>query len=197
MPIVRIPLAGTFNPRTIDGSRVLEAEQDQRYLNCTFTAGLNAATGRPVVYVEKRPGWGVESIVAANNVSTGLIKTDSFNSVIAAFGSTNSTIYDGQVSVGAITGRAMYFTETLLSSVGYVLIKSSDGTGWYYTSDAKSQTSYTGDTHTNTTVDNIASTTGMYSGQAISGSGIQAGTRISSVDSATQITLDTAATATA
>jgi hypothetical protein len=197
MPIARIPLAGAFNPRTVDGSATLTASQDQRFLNCVFTAGQNAATGRPVVYVEKRPGWTVESIVAANNVSTGLIKTDSFNSVISAFGSTNSTIYDGQVSVGAITGRAMYFTETLISSVGYVLIKSSDGTGWYYTSDAKSQTSYTGDTHTNTTVDNIASTAGMYSGQAISGSGIQAGTRIASVDSSSQITLDTAATATA
>jgi hypothetical protein len=198
MPVARIPLAGSFNQRTIDGHGALEADQDQRFLNCAFSVIENPITGSRKIYVEKRPGWRVESIVAANNVSTGLIKTDSFGSAVTAFGATNSTIYDGQVSVGAITGRAMYFTETLLSNVGYVLIKSSDGTGWYYTSDAKSQTSYTGDTtNTSAIVTNIASTSGMYSGQAISGAGIPAGTRILTVDSSTQITLNANATATA
>lgn len=199
MPTVRIPLVGSFNQRTIDARAVLALNEDQRFLNCTFDVVQNPVTGKATVYVEKRPGWGVESVVSAGNVSTGGIKTESFNAVVSAFGDSNSTIFDGQVNVGAITGRAMYFTETLLpaTGIGYVMIKSSDGTGWYYASNAKAQTAYVGDTHTNTTIDNIASTAGMYSGQEISGTGIVAGTRISTVDSATQITTDTATTATA
>lgn len=197
MPVARIPLVGSFNQRTIDAAASLSAGLDQRFLNCVFSVVRNPVTGRNTVYVEKRPGWGAESTVSAGNVSTALIKTDSFTSVISAFGSTDSTIYDGGNSVGAITGRALYMTELLISSVGYVLIKSSDGTGWYYTSDARAQTSYTGDTtNGSAVVTSIASTAGMYSGQAISGTGIPAGTRILTVDSSTQITLNANATAT-
>src|SRR3990167_7077252 len=197
MPTVRIPLAGSFNQRTIDGERTLAAAQDQRFLNCSFNVVQNPITGKATVYVEKRPGWKSDAIVEASAVSTGLIKTDSLSQIISAFGATNSTIYDGQVSVGAITGRALYFSETVISGTSYVLIKSSDGTGWYYADDAKDLTAYTGNTNTNTTVDNISpDTTGMYSGQAISGTDIPAGTRILTVDSSSAITLNAAATGT-
>lgn len=190
MTTVRIPLVGSFNQRTIDGERVLDVSQDQRFLNCVFSVVQNPVTGKATVYVEKRPGWKVDAIVASSNVSTGLIKTDALSQFISAFGATNSTIYDGQVSVGAITGRALYFNETVISGTSYVLIKSSDGTGWYYAEDAKDQTAYTGDTHNGTAIiDNIASTAGMYIGQAISGTGVAAGARILTVDSGTQITL--------
>jgi hypothetical protein len=197
MPVARFPLVGSFNQRTIDAATAFNASQDQRFLNCVFSVVTNPVTQKQTVYVEKRPGWGVDSTVSSGNVATSLIKTDSFGSVVSAFGSTNSTIFDGTVSVGTITGRSLYMLETMLSSTGYVLIKSSDGTGWYYTSDAKTTLTYTGDTHSNTTVDNIASTAGMYSGQLISGSGITVGTRILSVTSATAIVLNAAATATA
>jgi hypothetical protein len=197
MPTVRIPLVGVADQRGIDAQAAIVAGEDQRFVNAVFSVVKDPVTGRGKAYVERRPGWGMASLVASGSVSTGLIRTDSIGSVVSAFGDTNSTIYDSTISVGAITGRALFFSETIISSVGYVLIRSSDGTGWYYAQDAKNQTSYTGDTHTNTTIDGIASTVGMYSGQAISGSGIQAGTRILTVDSATAITTDTATTATA
>ena len=196
MPTVRIPLIGVSNPRTIDGQATLVADKDQLLVNCTFSV-VNQPDGGAVAYVEKRPGWGVESIVEAGAQSTGCIRTDSLDACVSAFGTTNSTVYESQISIGAITGRALHFSETLISGIGYVMIKSSDGTGWYYASDARSQLSYVGDTHTNTIIDGIASTAGMYSGQAISGTGIQAGTRISSVTSSTAIVVDTATTATA
>ncbi len=196
MPTLRLPLAGSFNQRGIDGSSILSLSEDQRFLNCAFDVVTNPVTGSKTVYCEKRPGWIQDSIVSAGNVSTGLIRTDSNNSVVSAFGATNSTIYEGSVSVGTITGTADHFTETLISGIGYVLIRSSDGTGWYYPSDAKAQTSYTGDTHTNTTIDNIASTAGMYPGQEISGTNIVSGTRIASITSATAIVVDTATTGT-
>jgi hypothetical protein len=197
MPVARIPLVGSYNQRSIDAAAALAAGQDQRFLNCVFSVVKNPVTGNNKIYAEKRPGWGVDSIVAAGSVSTALIKTDSFGSVVSAFGDTNSTVYDGGNSVGAITGRALFMSEMLISGVGYVVIKSSDGTGWYYTSDALTQTAYSGNTtNGSAVVTNIASTAGMYSGQALSGTGITAGTRILTVDSSTQITMNANATAT-
>lgn len=195
MPTIRIPLAGSFNQRGMDGNAALNAAEDQRFLNCLFNVVQNPITRTSSVYVEKRPGWGVDSVVSAGNASTALLKPQSFTAAVTAFGNTNSTIYVGSISVGTITGRALFLTETLLNSLGYVMIKSSDGTGWYYVDGAKDQLTYTGDTHTNTTIDNISSTAGMYVGQAISGTGITAGTRIATV-SATSITTTVATTAT-
>jgi hypothetical protein len=199
MPTARIPLVGSFNQRTIDGAMTLALNEDQRFLNVAFDVVQNPVTGKATVYCEKRPGWGVDSIVAAGSVSTGLIKTDSVNSVVSAFGATNSTIYDGQVSVGVITGRALYFSETLISNVGYVLIKSSDGTGWYYPSDAKDVTAYTADGNNSTTITDIKiggvnSTAGLYSGQLLAAAtNIVAGTRVVSVNAgAFTAVLDTA-----
>ena len=197
MPTVRIPLVGVANQRTVAGSYTLSLNKDQRYTNCIFNVTKNPITGKAEFHLEKRPGWAGYATVSAGNSSTGSINSSVTNTVISAFGSTDSTIYDDVTSVGAITGKALYFSETILSSIGYVMIRSSDGTGWYYASNSRTTLTYTGDTHTNTTIDNISSTTGMYSGQAISGTGIAAGTRILSVDSATAITTDTATTGTA
>lgn len=195
MPTVRIPLIGVSNARTIDGEATLVAGKDQRFVNCTFSI-VPQPDGKVLAYLQKRPGWKLDSIVEAGSVSTGVIRTPD-GVVVTAFGATNSTLYDSQISIGTITGRAIHFTTTLISGVQYILIRSSDGTGWYYPADARDQTSYTGDTHTNTIIDGIASTAGMYSGQAVSGTGIQAGTRISSVTSSTAIVVDTATTGTA
>src|SRR3990167_3765457 len=196
MKTERIPLVGGFNQRGIDGTVTLAVSTDQRFLNCIFDLVHNPITGKSTIYVSKRPGWGLETLVAAGSASTGLIKPASFLGTLTAFGDTNSTIYVGQTSVGTITGRALHFTETLVSAVNYVMLRSSDGTGWYYAAGAKDTLTYTGDTHTNTTFDNLGSTSSMYSGQLVSGTNIVVGTRILSVDSGTSVTLDTATTGT-
>jgi hypothetical protein len=54
------------------------------------------------------------------------------NKVMTAFGTTNSTIYDGTTSKGAITGKANAITETSISSVATLVISSNDGSAWYY-----------------------------------------------------------------
>src|SRR5690349_4422432 len=113
MPVARIPLVGSFNQRTIDAAVALGLNQDQRFLNCTFSIVNNPVTGGRKIYVEKRPGWGVDSTVGAD-ISTSLLKTDFIGSIVSAFGSIDSTIYDGTVSVGTITGRALYMEETLI-----------------------------------------------------------------------------------
>ena len=197
MATARIPLVGTLNQRGLEGNATLTLNEDQRFLNCAFDVVQNPVLGKTTVYISKRQGWGVDSVIAPGDASTGLIKPQSFNVTLSAFGETNSTIYFGTTSVGVITGRALHFTETLISAVAHVMIRSSDGTGWYYVDGAKDVLTYSVTTHTNTIVDGIASTAGMYSGQEVSGTGIVAGTKISSVTSSVAIVLDTATTGTA
>lgn len=194
----RIPLVGSFNQRTIDGAAALTALQDQRFLNCAFRVIQNAVTGRSTLYVEKRPGWGVDSTVSSGIASTGLIQPQAFNSPVSAFGTTNSAVYVGSINVGTITGRALHFTETLISASSYVLIKSSDGTGWYYPNGAKDNTAYTGHTSSGSaTVSTLSSVSGIYPGQLITGNTIGAGARVSTVVSATStITLTVTSSAT-
>ena len=55
---------------------------------------------------------------------------------------------------------------------------------------------YTGNTHSNTTLDSMSSTTGLINGMSVSGTGIPAGTTISNISGST-ITLSAASTATA
>lgn len=101
-------------------------------------------------------------------------------------------------SLGAITGYATGISETFVGTAPTLLISSSDNTAWNTSSDAVTGAlTFTGDTHTNTTIDNISSTTGLVVGQLLTGTGIAASTRIASIDSATAITVDTATTATA
>lgn len=193
---VRIPLVGSYKQRDIDATETLINNKDQKFLNCIFETVVNPITGDKTIYVAKRPGWEQDALVDAGESSTGLIKPQSFSSVITAFGSVNSTVYLGTVSIGTITGRAIHFTETFAGETTYVMIRSSDGTGWFFAEDANDDLTYVGDTHTNTTIDSLDSTVGMYRGQKISGTNIVAGTRIVSVDSASSITVDTATTGT-
>ena len=201
MPTVKLPLAGSPNQRGIDGDAALALSQDQRFLNTTFDVVTNAITGKSTFYVQKRPGWGQSSIPAAGSASTGLIKPQSFTATLAAFGETNSVIYFGTSSVGTITGRALHFTETLISTVGCVAIKSSDGTGWYYMDGAKDVTAYTMDGNNSVNVTDIkisgaTNTAGLYPGQKLTAAtNIVAGTRVVSVDAgAFTAVLDTATT---
>lgn len=111
---------------------------------------------------------------------------------------TGTTLGTTSSSLGAITGYATGISETFVSTAPTLLISSSDNTAWNTSSDAVTGAlTFTGDTHTNTTIDNISSTTGLVVGQLLTGSGIAASTRIASIDSATAITVDTATTATA
>lgn len=55
----------------------------------------------------------------------------------------------------------------------------------------------TGSTHTNTTVDNLSSTTNIQVGMKVVGTGVTAGTKVASITNSTTIVLDTATTGTA
>ena len=201
MPSVTVPLAGSYNQRGINATAVLTALEDQRFLNCKFRLVKNPVTGASEFYVEKRDGWGVDSTISAGNSSTAIIRLLSINGTITAFGDTDSTIYYASTSVGTITGRALHFTETTISSVTHIMIKSSDGTGWYYVDGAKDTLTYTADGNNSTTITDIKvagvnSVSGLYVGQKLTaGTNITADSRIVSIN-ATAFTavLDTATT---
>ena len=186
MPTVRIPLVGTFNQRGLSGSAALTLSQDQRFMNVAFTVVTNPVTGKSVVYAEKRAGWGVDSQVSSGLASTGLIKPQGMTSPISAFGETNSAVYLGTINIGNATGRILHLAETLISASSYVVMKSSDGTGWYYPDGAKNVTSYTGDTISgNFLVTTVSVISDIYPGQLITGGQIGAGARVTSVNVAT------------
>lgn len=93
-----------------------------------------------------------------------------------------------------------YITADSISGNNQVIaFNTANNGGWYLWEDAISTNfpTFQGDTHTNTVIDNIASTTGLYPGQLITGTGIQAGTRIATITSATAITTTIATTASA
>lgn len=206
MPFSRIPLVGNVTTRSDDNYRLFGASQkDQYFKNCHFTIYKNPVTGHVTPMVSAREQEAAFTVpTSTSGEGTAIRYWRGYSAgggilypVVSAWGNTNSTLYMESTSLGAITGQAKFIDETSISDTPTILVTSTDNTGWYMPQDAFSQTSYTGETHSNTTIDNIASTAGMYAGQAISGSGIPAGTRIETVNSSTAITITAAATASA
>lgn len=194
MPVTTIPLIG---PQTRRGYGInVSTSKDQYFQGALTIKATDAATGTASYFLQKRPGIKLEGNIGSG-IGTAALKSPSTGFSVFAFGATNSTIIiAGLATGGVITGVTSNIIETIINGETYYLISSSDGTGWYLVHTAVSQTSYTGDTHSNTTIDGIASTAGMYVGQAISGTNIPAGTRIASVVSANAITITQAATGT-
>lgn len=216
----RIPLAGMMNTREFDssGSAVsgptsgtvgigvvgqmivgnqLLLNKDQRFINCIPTQLKNELTDNKTYYLIKRPGFEMVNTPASGSTGKYIMFWDikaAGASVVSAWGDTNSTIYDGVTSLGLISGEAIFMIEITLGTNSAFLIQSSDYSLWYHAENMLA--SFVGDTHTNTTIDNIATTVGLYVGQLITGTGIQVGTRIATIVGATSITTSLATTAT-
>jgi hypothetical protein len=123
----QLPFSGAYN------SRRASTTKDERYINCFFTE----TGGRK--YIVKRPGWATNTTPAAGSIGTAILVWSSQGTgskIISAFGGTNSTIYDGTTSLGAITGKATGIAEFFISSTPTIGISSSDSTGWYYDAGA-------------------------------------------------------------
>lgn len=150
----RIPLVGSTNTRfakddgiatasgvvgigvvgvMIVGKSRSATDKDQKFVNCFPMTLTNPLTGKVTPYVIKRPGFATYSTPAAGEIGTALhVWAGNSNKVMSAFGGTNSTIYDGTTSKGAITGTATAITETFVSSTPTLVISSSDNTAWYH-----------------------------------------------------------------
>lgn len=111
------------------GAAPSAVDKDERYINCMLTKeGAKQ-------YIVKRPGVAALNTPASGNVGSAILVwtgSPSGTAVISAFGATNSTVYNGTTSLGAITGKARSITELFVSTTPTLLVASSDSTGWYY-----------------------------------------------------------------
>ena len=152
----RIPLTGIYNTRIslsnnaasasgivgigivgimIVGANNSATDKDERYINCMYLTRGMMADKSAAYYIIKRPGYATLNTPAAGNIGTAIMVwtgQGTGQKVISAFGPTNSTIYDGTASLGAITGKCNGITETFVSTTATLVISSGDSTGWYY-----------------------------------------------------------------
>lgn len=150
MPKFTVPLTGEYDTRIsktnavsgasgivgvgivglmVVGSVPTAVDKDERWINAMLTkmGGRN--------YAIKRPGMAASTTPAAGNIGTAILVwtgSASGTAVISAFGATNSTIYNGTTSLGAITGKARSIAETFVSTTATLLVPSTDSTAWYY-----------------------------------------------------------------
>lgn len=202
MPTVPIPLV---LPSTARGwaKSIGTSAKDQQLINGVYeasTSGISEAGG--AVYVSKRAA-STEAVITA--MTTPQVLTH-YSSIV-----TNPLLVNGtqlqsiaSVDYGNVGGPLpttdnLVLADMISGEKGIVAFVGGSSAGYFLYSDAYSTNfpTFSGDTHTNTVIDNIASTTGLYPGQAITGSGIQAGTRIATITSSTAITTTLATTATA
>jgi len=152
----RLPLAGSLTNRTsgsdsltptggyvglgvvgvmIVGMSSSILGKDQRFTNCFSRSVTDAVTGQKRIFSIKRPGFGTNNTPAAGEIGNALLVwtgEGTGQKIISSFGSTNSTIYDGTTSLGAITGKCTGITETFVSTTPTLTVTSDDDTAWYY-----------------------------------------------------------------
>jgi len=157
MPKYSIPLAGPYTSRIsavnasdstsgfvgigivglmVVGQTTQSTEKDARFINCFAQTVIDPIRGKKqFVGIDKRPGFGTQSTPAAGEKGYAVLVWTGQGTglkVISAFGATNSTVYDGTTSLGAITGRVTGITETTISTTATLAVTSTDNTGWYY-----------------------------------------------------------------
>ena len=182
MPRKRLPFTGAYNTRpntqTLSGSSAIvdvavvdvmvvdmggeSNPADTRFVNCFQITVADKIAGTKRVYVVNRPGFVAHSTPAAGSIGNAIkVWTGQGvgTKVMSCFGATNSTLYDGTTSKGAITGLARGITPTSVSSTPTLVIASDDETGWYY-QDGGSVTEITDAQFPTDTVGNFAALDG-------------------------------------
>lgn len=172
--------------------------KDAQVINGFIEVSVNQTLGTKSVYVQKRSG----STTGATYAS-GVVRLKYYGSLVSAGYATATALYDdsatnlGALSAAVSTNNNYIVAESIVGSKGISSFVTQDGAGWFIYSDATSSNfpTFSGDrTSGSAVISGIASTTGIYPGQAVSGTGIPADTRVASVDSGTQITLNKNAT---
>lgn len=198
---IRIPLVGNMNQRGIDGFQSLVTlGKDQRFSGVFFNIVNNPVTRQAIVYAEKRPGLVSEATIESG--SNGQAISDDHLVTIFNNAGTYTAYYNDSISCGTFDTNnvPVWIRKVRLNNeVHYAISGNSGGFGYYIPVAATSiALTFTGDTHTNTTIDNISSMSGLYVGQLITGTGIDTNTRIATINvSGSSITTTVATTATA
>lgn len=197
---IRVPLFGSYNQRKYGW---LDANQDQRMINCMPVMVENPVTGRNTFYLEKRPGLAGPAGGSGGAIGGKLYFSIGLGAAIYGqkVGTTCHLVMAGTlISTVASDGNCISITETTLNGKNvlvFIILQGGVRQYWYWFEDAGTgtTTTFTGNlTGGSPTVTGIASTTGIYVGQLLAQANIPAGTRVQSVDSTTQITMTANAT---
>lgn len=203
-----IPLILTSTARGWAASAGSSAK-DQQLINGLYQNSSNRQADSRAVYAQKRSGSSTGGVTYAS----GVVRLKHYSSIVETLYVTSTALYqqDG-TNLGTLTGtsvgngfnRNQMLVDAIIGGLGVVAFVTTNGgsgagsgIGWFLYSDATSTTfpTFVGNrTAGSPIIPGIASTTGIYKGQAISGTGIPADTRVLSVDSATQITMTANAT---
>jgi hypothetical protein len=173
--------------------------KDAQIINGVLEVSTNQTLGNKTVYVSKRAG---SSARASTPTASGLVALKHYSSRFNQLFATTTALYSNDTNIGTLTGLPSAVSnyqlcDAVISNVGVLGFVTSDFAGWVLYENAISTNfpTFTGNrTSGSAIISGIASTTGIYKGQAVSGTGIAAGSRVLSVDSATQITLTANAT---
>jgi hypothetical protein len=192
MQVARIPLVGGANQRDLNA--LTNISKDQMFTGTLFQVIKNEVTGKTTVYVNKRPGF-TRATVASGQVGSAI----SQDGLTLVYGGQNVYYNGGSRSSGALHASLVIYgiTKVRINGEDFYMI-SAGGFGYYLPVNATSVSlTFTANTaNTSPILSSVSSTSGLYIGQALSGTGIPAGARIQSIDSATQVTMTANATAT-
>jgi hypothetical protein len=207
-----LPLVGAQTQRNLDA--INYATKDQRFVGCLFTTAESPLAREQNIWVNKRPGLKAVSTTIASgktgiSISSGYGLTRTDGVVLkgpltswhdGASSPNTQTHYVGTTLVGTTTTTnrpEVYITVGKDASDNEIFIIVVSHSAAYYIGETgmAGGVTFTGDTHTNTTIDNVSSVNGLVIGQAISGTNIVAGTRITNIVGTT-LTVDTATTGT-
>ena len=205
MPLARHPLVFPYNTREPNAFIGLAAAKDNRMIGVIPQIVDDPIKGEKAAYAAKRLGLVATDTPAAGSYGGAVFNgTQKITAYASAATLAGATIYHETTNCGAVGASEFVnqIIEVSRSGVTYYMITASEaaslGSGYFLASDSVSDSTFSGDTHTNTVIDNITGLTDtLYPGQPISGTGIQAGTRIATVTSATAITTTIATTGTA
>jgi hypothetical protein len=173
--------------------------KDAQIINGVLEVSTNQTLGNKTVYVSKRAGSAARP---STPTASGLVALKHYSSRFNQLFATTTALYSNDTNIGTLTGLPSaasnyQLCDAVISNVGVLGFVTSDFAGWVLYENAISTNfpTFTGNrTSGSAVISGIASTTGIYEGQAVSGTGIAAGSRVLSVDSATQITLTANAT---
>lgn len=192
MPVARIPLVGTPNQRNL--TALTSISKDQMFTGTLFQVLKNEVTGKTTVYVNKRPGF-TRLTVASGQVGSAI----SSDGQVVIYGGQNVYANGGSRSCGALHASLVIYaiTRIRLNGEDFYMI-SAGGFGYYVPINATAiSLTFTANTSNGSAIlSSVSSTSGLYIGQALSGTGIASGARIQSIDSSSQVTMTANATAT-
>jgi len=199
VPIEKLPLFGTVQysavPGTTGGANRIPLKS-QLFRNCIISTRANPYTNQFGAKTEKRPGLTQNTTISGSSLELVDIIVASWGGGLVHVGTGSSVAHvslaDAVTSLGSLTsGKHSYLSEFDLAGVGYLGVNTTTGYAGYWREDQiTTPTTFTGNTTGGSAVvTSIASTATYLVGQGLSGSQIQTGSRILSIDSGTQITM--------